>query len=106
VKQFGSAVSGLGGNTEYLLYPLRRHVFRSVVTQAHTFTDLMMPGMDGMVLIRTLKEMNPALNIIASTGTGGLETSQDELRALGVHVLLQKPYDAKKLLNALASLSG
>jgi len=63
-------------------------------------TDVMMPGMDGLKLTRALKEINPLVKVIASTGQA-TETRQAELQALGVNVILHKPYDAKKLLKAL-----
>ena len=63
-------------------------------------TDIMMPEMDGLQLSRSLKKINPQVNIVASTGqaTG---TQQAELHALGIHVILRKPYVAKQLLAAL-----
>ena len=63
-------------------------------------TDVMMPGMDGVALSRALKKINPQVKILASTGQAS-ETRQDELHALGVDVILHKPYDAKNLLAAL-----
>jgi PAS domain S-box-containing protein len=63
-------------------------------------TDVMMPGMDGVALAGALKEINARVKIIASTGQA-TETRQAELQAIGVHVILRKPYDAKKLLTTL-----
>ena len=63
-------------------------------------TDVMMPGMDGVELTRALKEMNPQVTIIASTGHA-TEARQSELISLGVFRILRKPYDAKKLLATL-----
>jgi CheY-like chemotaxis protein len=63
-------------------------------------TDVMMPGMDGMDLTRALKKINPRVKVIASTGQI-TETRQAQFRALGVNMILSKPYDAKKLLTTL-----
>ena len=63
-------------------------------------TDVMMPGMDGVELSRALREINPQVKIIASTGQA-TETRQDELRALGVNAILSKPYNAKTLVSTL-----
>ena len=63
-------------------------------------TDIMMPEMDGLQLSRSLKKINPEAKIIASTGQA-TEAQKSKLRALGVHVILHKPYDAKKLLATL-----
>lgn len=63
-------------------------------------TDLMMPVMDGFELVRRLVETNPGLKIIATTGQA-LGSQQQELRSLGVHVLLYKPCEPKVMLAAL-----
>ncbi|MEI8233207.1 MAG: PAS domain S-box protein [Verrucomicrobiota bacterium] len=64
------------------------------------FTDVIMPGMDGVALSRALKAINPQVKILASTGQAS-DASQSELHALGVDVILRKPYDTKKLLTAI-----
>ena len=71
-------------------------------------TDIMMPGMDGMGLIRALKASFPGVKIIASSGLGsGLgHGSQgpdraEELKTLGVKVFLSKPYSTEKLLRMI-----
>ena len=70
-------------------------------------TDLMMPEMDGLTLIRGLRASNPSLSIIASSGltgeVGGCSRSQ-ELQAMGVKSFLTKPYTAEKLLTAVHDL--
>lgn len=63
-------------------------------------TDLMMPVMDGFELVRRLAGTNPGLKIIATTGQA-VGSQQQELRSLGVHVLLYKPCEPKVLLAAL-----
>ena len=60
-------------------------------------TDVMMPGMDGVELSHALREINPEVKIIASTGQV-TDIRQSGLRALGVNVILRKPYNAKTLL--------
>jgi two-component system cell cycle sensor histidine kinase/response regulator CckA len=71
-------------------------------------TDIMMPGMDGMGLIRALKTEFPKVKIIASSGLGsGLGSGAQgpdrlaELKALGVNVFLSKPYSTDKLLRLI-----
>jgi len=63
-------------------------------------TDVMMPRVDGVKLVRALQQLNPDVKIIGSTGQT-MDDSQDELRALGVPAILRKPYDIHQLLNAL-----
>lgn len=69
-------------------------------------SDIMMPVMDGVKLIRALNRRNPGLHIIVSTGLSENEKLAD-LRGLGVSVQLDKPYTAEKLLMTLwKALSG
>jgi PAS domain S-box-containing protein len=64
-------------------------------------TDLSMPVMDGIALIRTLQKMKPDVRVIASTGRGGQEQHSQELEELNVHSCLTKPYNKTKLLKTL-----
>ena len=63
-------------------------------------TDINLPSMDGIALIRAIKEMKTEMVFIASTGQGD-ELHLRELRELGVTNLLTKPYDIAHLLMTL-----
>jgi two-component system, cell cycle sensor histidine kinase and response regulator CckA len=70
-------------------------------------TDMMMPEMDGVELVRELRRKQPRLQIIASSGLGtekGGSFRAEELQVLGVKTFLAKPYAADKLLGALHDL--
>ena len=60
-------------------------------------TDLSMPYMDGIALVRSLKKMRPDLSIVASTGQGE-QAAVAELQSLGVNNFLTKPYNTERLL--------
>jgi PAS domain S-box-containing protein len=64
-------------------------------------TDLAMPLMDGIALIRTLKKMKPDVCLIASTGQGSMEQGVHELVGLNVRACLTKPYNKEMLLTTL-----
>jgi PAS domain S-box-containing protein len=66
---------------------------------AAVLTDMMMPVMDGVATIQSLKRINPAVRIIAASGGHAGEVSH-----LGVRHFLQKPYTAETLLKALAEV--
>ncbi len=70
---------------------------------AAVITDLMMPFMDGIALIRALRKMQPNVPIAASTGLGD-KPQLAELRSLGVAPLLNKPYGADALLKVTYEL--
>ena len=66
-------------------------------------TDVMMPVMDGLALVRVVRKIDPEMKVIASSGLGH-DAKFEELRALGVNVFLTKPYTADKLLHTLRDL--
>ena len=65
-------------------------------------TDMRMPYIDGIALIRALKKMKPDMTFIGSTGQED-EPRLAELQELGVMNFLSKPYDTRKLLTVLES---
>jgi CheY-like chemotaxis protein len=64
-------------------------------------TDLAMPLMDGIALIRTLQRMRSDVRVIASTGRGGEEQQLHDLVGVKVSACLTKPYSKDRLLTTL-----
>ncbi|HEY9802908.1 MAG TPA: PAS domain S-box protein [Leptolyngbyaceae cyanobacterium] len=62
--------------------------------------DMMMPEMDGVTAIRTLRKMNSHVRIIASSGINATETLS-QAAVVGVQQVLPKPFTAPELLNTL-----
>ncbi len=63
-------------------------------------TDMMMPVMDGTATIRHLREINPGVRIIASSGVAaGREIAH--LAEMGIRHILPKPYTAEALLKCV-----
>jgi DNA-binding NtrC family response regulator len=54
------------------------------------FTDLKMPGQDGLEVAKRLKEMNPWLPIVVVTGYGSQE-AEEKAKTIGVAEFLSKP---------------
>lgn len=61
-------------------------------------TDMSMPEMDGHKLIRALREANPEVRIIATSGL----TDEETVRGEGVGHFLRKPYTVESLLKVVA----
>jgi len=54
-------------------------------------TDIKMPGMDGISVIKEMKKIDPDLVSVIITGYGSLETAQEALR-LGAYDYITKPF--------------
>ena len=70
-------------------------------------TDLMMPGLDGLGLMKVLTHMAPGLPVVLSTGAGDDPAQTEKVTALGqlgVGIMLTKPYTAEDLLQALRAV--
>lgn len=65
-------------------------------------TDVRMPGMSGLDLVRQLKVREPALPIIMITGHGDVPLAVEAMKA-GVVDFLEKPFDEQSLLAAIRS---
>ncbi|MDZ8227674.1 MULTISPECIES: response regulator [unclassified Nostoc] len=68
-------------------------------------TDMLMPSMDGITTIRTLRKINPNVKIIAVSGL----TSQDKVNTaydMGIKAFLYKPYTASQLLQTISTVKN
>ena len=59
-------------------------------------TDLVMPGMDGISLVRNIRNTDPTMKIVIITAYGSAE-STEEAEALGVASYFAKPFDLADL---------
>jgi putative two-component system response regulator len=60
-------------------------------------TDIHMPGMDGLALMRCLRERQPELPVVVVTGHGTVDTAIQALRE-GATGMLVKPFTGEELL--------
>lgn len=67
--------------------------------------DLVMPGMDGPAVIDRIKELDPAIAIIAVSGHSVPELMR-RVAARGVKACLQKPFDPLALVSTIARERG
>jgi PAS domain S-box-containing protein len=67
---------------------------------AVVLTDIMMPVMDGALLVRTLRKMPLSIPVIGSTGLAE-KTHLDELKSLNTEAILRKPYNSGMLLRTI-----
>lgn len=64
--------------------------------------DLRMPGMDGMTVLKTIKEKWPESEVIIITGYPAVETAKEAV-ALGAYDYLAKPAGPDDVINAANS---
>jgi signal transduction histidine kinase/ActR/RegA family two-component response regulator len=63
-------------------------------------SDLAMPGIDGLTLLRELRVYDPEARVIILTGQSGETLQQDALR-LGAADVLRKPFELDEVLRAM-----
>jgi two-component system, cell cycle sensor histidine kinase and response regulator CckA len=65
--------------------------------------DLMMPNLDSLTIIRTLKTLNPQVRIVAMSGLAANE-SITKTFGTGIPTFLAKPFTVDELLNAVSTV--
>ena len=70
---------------------------------AAVVTDIMMPSMDGLRLIRELLALQPSASIVAISGA---EKRLEVARQVGAKAVLRKPIDLAHLLEAVRLVTG
>jgi PAS domain S-box-containing protein len=95
LESFGyRTLTATDGASALALYLARRTDIALVLT------DVMMPHMDGASLSRALREINPAVRIITSSGFDATGATRSSTKA-DARAFLQKPYNAETLLRVV-----
>ena len=71
-------------------------------------TDIFMPGQDGIVTLRQIRNRFPAIKVIVISGgdsSGMLDLRQDA-ELLGAVKSLQKPFNAREIMDLVKSVLG
>jgi DNA-binding response OmpR family regulator len=85
---------------------------REALSHAGTFeadvilTEIVMPEVEGLQLIRELLDRNPQVKIVAMSGADRAENYLAVARSLGAKATLAKPLDADELLRILRQVSN
>lgn len=69
------------------------------------FLDIIMPEMDGIDVLRRIRETHPRLPVIIITGSASVQQI-NEAKRLGVTDVIEKPFALKQLDQALASFES
>ncbi|MDX9959256.1 MAG: response regulator [Clostridia bacterium] len=96
-----NAITAINGNEGIKLFS--EQPCRIVVT------DLLMPGKEGYETILALKQILPAVRIVAISGGGNTGRGEDLLRhakAFGAHLTMSKPIVMKDLVEMVGQLTA
>src|SRR5512139_850939 len=77
---------------EEALQLIKKYNFGMVIT------DLKMPVMDGMTLLREIKKIDPEYPVIVLTAFGSIESAADAMEE-GALYYFTKPFDEEKIVN-------
>ena len=80
----------MAGNGEEALTKLKEKDFGLILL------DIRMPGMDGMEVLRQVREVRPDIRIIMITAYGTIESAVEAMK-LGAVDFLQKPFDPEEI---------
>ncbi|MCK5111305.1 MAG: response regulator [Arcobacteraceae bacterium] len=67
-------------------------------------TDLAMPMMDGIEMIKKIRELNQEIPILVTTAFGSQNEEVSRLSELGMSAYVMKPVDVMKLVQAIDKL--
>jgi two-component system chemotaxis response regulator CheY len=67
--------------------------------------DILMPGLDGIAVLRAIREKHPDTKVILVTGQATSEVVTEALK-LGASGFVVKPFNADKLLRAIYNALG
>jgi CheY-like chemotaxis protein len=65
--------------------------------------DLVMPGMDGRATFQALRELDPGVKVLLSSGYSA-EGQGNELQDLGAVGFVQKPFSLRKLSHVIGEV--
>jgi DNA-binding response OmpR family regulator len=65
--------------------------------------DLMLPGMSGLTVLRSIREMRPGLPVVLLTGNSAAQDGMEGMKQ-GARACIGKPVDLQELLSLLAEI--
>ena len=71
---------------------------------AFVLLDVVMPNLDGVGALRTIRQFNRQTQVVIVSSLGGVQELMKELLEAGAKSVLTKPFDAEKVLAVLDGL--
>ncbi len=91
LAQMGGFSVDVAQNGQEAIEKIERDIFDLLLT------DLMMPGMDGMELLKMVKGTRPEMPVIMMTAYGSIDTAVEAMK-IGANDYITKPVDLRDLL--------
>jgi DNA-binding NtrC family response regulator len=66
-------------------------------------TDIKMPGMDGLALLKEIKALNPKIAVVVMTGYGSIKNAVEAMKH-GATDYITKPFDTNELLMTIGKI--
>lgn len=81
-----------------------QEALRKVKEEKYDFilTDIKMPEMDGVELIKAIRDINPTIGALFMTGYASLDTAKEAIQE-GAYDYILKPFDLHEIRNAVAN---
>jgi two-component system, chemotaxis family, chemotaxis protein CheY len=68
------------------------------------FLDVVMPVLDGIECLRTIMQITPTACVVVVSSLGGVDRKVEEALRLGARGVINKPFDAKRVVDTIAEL--
>jgi DNA-binding NtrC family response regulator len=66
-------------------------------------TDIKMPGMDGLALLKEIKSLDPKIEVVVMTGYGSIKSAVEAMKH-GATDYITKPFDTNELLTTIGKI--
>ncbi len=83
---------------------MSKNVIEMIIFQTNScdlvITDVNMPNIDGVSLLKKIKELNPLLPVLIMTGFGSIPLAVEAIKC-GAYDFIEKPFDETILISAI-----
>ena len=97
LESLSRALHGLDYEIFTITDPIKAMERLKVQPPQVVITDLKMPGIDGLTVLRKVKEFNPNIQVIVVTGHGSIDEAVAAMKA-GAYDFIPKPFNKQEIV--------